>query len=358
MIPLDNLHYDYREIDGYNKPFNFVLSARELGKTSMFWLKKVYFQWLKDKRPIAYLVRKNVTISEALIRSIQETILNKFTDDKVSLEFSKGSFKDGIVDVYIKKELFFRIYSLNIDLQRLKLATLPRIKAVFMDEYIIDTRTNEKYLSSEYFKIKELYSTLRREAEGVLKVYVVGNPYSLYNPLFNAWQIDTAKLYNEYTKTGNAFYVGDEYVIHWKALSNELREKLLELNPLYKFDEDYLNYALKGQVLNDKNIKIGNLPPNFYIKFLIKVESKFIAIYRNKLYNINDDKYYCEFIDEPSKYRQIYCLDLYELIEKAVVMSYEDKMRFQDFKDAIRRRQVLFKDIACYYLIEEVYKQL
>ena len=133
MIELDNLHYNYREIDGYNKPFNFVLSARELGKTSMFWLTKIYNGWKKDKRPFAYLVRKNVTISEALIHSIQDTIINKFTDDNVIFKYNKGSFKDGIVDVKIGNELFFRIYSLNIDLQRLKLATLQRVKGVFMD---------------------------------------------------------------------------------------------------------------------------------------------------------------------------------------------------------------------------------
>ena len=29
MIELDNLHYDYRPIDSYNKPFNFIMSPRE-----------------------------------------------------------------------------------------------------------------------------------------------------------------------------------------------------------------------------------------------------------------------------------------------------------------------------------------
>ena len=82
-IQLDNLHYDYREIDGYNKAFNFVVSPREPGKTSMMWLKKIYLPWKRDKRPWIYLVRQSVEITSALIDSIADTIINKFTDDDI-----------------------------------------------------------------------------------------------------------------------------------------------------------------------------------------------------------------------------------------------------------------------------------
>ena len=111
-VQLDNLHYDYRQIDGYNKPFNFIIAPRELGKTAMAWLKKIYFNWKKTKRPWIYLVRQSVEITEALISSIAETTINKFTDDNVAFRYTKGSFKDGIVDVYIKDDLFFRRLSL------------------------------------------------------------------------------------------------------------------------------------------------------------------------------------------------------------------------------------------------------
>ena len=30
----DNLHYDGNNIDSLNKPFNFIISERELGKTT------------------------------------------------------------------------------------------------------------------------------------------------------------------------------------------------------------------------------------------------------------------------------------------------------------------------------------
>ena len=61
---LDNLHYDFREIDGYNKPFNIVISPREPGKTTMAWNQKVYRPWQKTHKPWLYLVRNQNEIME------------------------------------------------------------------------------------------------------------------------------------------------------------------------------------------------------------------------------------------------------------------------------------------------------
>lgn len=36
----DNYHYDGNNLDSLDKPFNFIISERELGKTTWFWLKK------------------------------------------------------------------------------------------------------------------------------------------------------------------------------------------------------------------------------------------------------------------------------------------------------------------------------
>ena len=51
-----------------------------------------------------------------------------------------------------------------------------------MDEYIINPKSGERYGKDEAFKIKEAYTTWRRECDGVLKCYFLANPYSLYNP--------------------------------------------------------------------------------------------------------------------------------------------------------------------------------
>lgn len=372
----DDIHYSYREIDGYNKPFNFVTSPRELGKTTTMWLKKIYIPWKKDHKPWIYLVRKSVEINSALIDSIADTILNKFTDDNVSFVYKVGSFKDGIVDVFIpvkttqkrlvkdengkevEKEvirteniLFFRIVSLNIDMRRIKLAVLKGVKGVFMDEYIINPKMDEHYIKNEANKIKEAYTTWRREADGVLKFYIVANPYSLFNPLFVDWDVDTNKL-----KIGS-FYVGTTFVIHYPKLSTELYNMLLQKNPLFSADDFYRQYALEGQSVNDMNIRIGEQPQGFFLKFVFKHNQKYIGIFQNNDYS-EDTKFFCKFVDVVSARRTIYCFDFAELVDRGIVMSLDERQKIQRFKEAFRKRAIVFEDINCYYFIEEIYKNI
>lgn len=355
----DSIHYSYREIDGYNKPFNFVLSPRELGKTTTMWLQKIYLPWKKDHKPWIYLVRQSVEINEALIDSIFDTIINKFTDDNVRPFYKASSFNGGVVDVFIpvsngestENVLFFRIVSLGIKMRRIKLAVLKGIKGVFMDEYVINPEMDEKYIPQEAQKIKEAYTTWRREAEGTLRFYIVGNPYSLFNPLYVDWGVDTTKL-----KIGG-FYVGDTYVIHYPKLSDELYQWLLEKNPLFKADDFYRQYALEGQATNDQHIRLGTMPDNYSLRFVFRYQRKFLGIFQNNFYD-EDTKYFIKEISKVSAKRSIYCFDFADLMERGVVMSIDERMKLQRFKEAFRKRAIVFEDVNCYYFIEEVYKQL
>lgn len=349
MIELDNLHYSYRPVDGYQKPFNFIMSPREPGKTTMMWLTKIYLNWKKDKAPWIYMTRNVVDISEALITSIQDTILNKFTDDNVELQYTKGTFKDGIVDVKINGEIFFRIVALSIPLRRIKLAVLKGVAGVFMDEYIINPKSGEKYIKDEAYKIKEAYTTWRREAKGILKMYFCGNPYSLYNPLFMDWGVDTNKLKK------NSFYVGEEFVIHWAILTPELRNHLLEVNPLYKFDEDYSDYALEGSAVNDKNIKLSSFPSNYNLQYIFRMNEKYIGVFKNRMIIDEDNRFYCSILESVGKYRNVYCFDFEDLIDRCALLSREDRDKFSHFKKAMQRNQVAFSSIETYYLIIEIY---
>ena len=100
-IPRDNIHMSWRTIDGFNKSINVFISPREPGKTDTTWWEKIYSNWCNDHRPWGYLVRQVVEITEAMIQDIEETI-NKWAVEPVSLQYTKGAFKDGIVDVKIK----------------------------------------------------------------------------------------------------------------------------------------------------------------------------------------------------------------------------------------------------------------
>lgn len=368
-VERDNLHYSFRAIDGYNKPINIVISPREPGKTTSMWMDKIYLPWKKNHKPWIFLLRQAVEIDDALIDTIFATNMNKFTDDNVQPIYKQSAFKSGIVDISIrvyKKEInkdgeevtdyedkiFIRIISLNIKMYRIKKAILRNVAGVFMDEFIINPKFDEKYLPKEYEKIEEAYATWRRECDGVLKMYFCGNPYSLFNPLFVGLKVDIRKL-----KRGE-FYVGDNFVIHWATLNPKLREKILELNPFYKFDEDYAKYAVDGQAVNDENIRLGTLPKNFAINFVIKMDGKFIGIFKNKYLDHLEDKYFCKFLDKVAAERTIYCFDFTEMVERSVLISIDERLKLQRFKEAMRKRLITFEDINVYYYLEEVYKNI
>lgn len=347
----NEIYFTWRRLDGYPQPFKFALGAREPGKTTASWYGKIWTRFKKYKKPWIYLVRQAVEISEAAIESIRG-IITKFDDNVPEFTYTKGSFKEGIVDVKVNGMLFIRIVSLNIPLRRIKLAIVQNLDGVFCDEYIIDPKTGEKYIPNEGFKIKEAYTTWRREANGTLKFYFVANPYSLFCPLFVELGVKTDEL-----KAGEV-WTNDLIAIERVVLHPKLREKLLKENPLYKFDEEYSDYAVEGNAKRDENIKLGTLPQNFSLRFIFKVDSKYIGVFRNGDYASEQDKFYCKFITDFSKYRTIYCYDFGDLIERAVVMSIDERIKLAKFKDAIRERKIAFEDINCYYFVMEIYKNI
>ena len=351
---LDNIHYDFREIDGYNKPFNIIISPREAGKTTIAWVKKVYRPWQKTHKPWLYLVRNQNEITDDLIDGISLPI-NKFNDE-VDLIYSRGNLESPICDVFImvdgKKELFIRILALSTKLRKIKLSLIRNIGGVLMDEFIIDPKSGERYLKGEEMKIKEIYTTYRRESDGILKMYFLGNPYSLYNPLFVWLGVDTRRL------RPDTIITGEEYVVQCYQIKEELKQKILAENPLYKFDESYKMYAFDGLAVNDMNIRLGSLPPRYQLRFVVRINDTNIGIFKNDYFVDREDKYFCKEIMGFSNDRQIFTFNFTDVINKSVLVGLDERRRLENFKNAFRKRQVVFSNVNVYYLIEEVYMNL
>lgn len=357
VTKFDNIHYSFREVDGYNKPINMILSPRELGKTSTFWFQKAYTGWKKDQKPWLYLVRQANEINEDLLDGIL-TPINKFSDDNVQFEYQRGNLESGVLDVKIKGKLFFRVLALSTKLRRIKLSLIKDIKGVCMDEYVIDPRNQEKYLPNEAGKIKEIYTTYIRESEGQLKFYILGNLYSLFNPIILWLGIDTNEIRKAITDGVDNIQTSKSWLFQFKMLTPELRAYILEKNPLYEFDEEYKKYALNGVPVNDEHIRLGALPPSYHLKFVFRMQSRYIAIYQNNYFEDREDRYFCDFIDEVGAKRVIYCFEFEELINRCQIMSMDDRNKLNHFKIAMRKRQVVFSNVSVYYLIEEIYKNL
>ena len=179
MIEQDNIHFSLRTINGYNLPFNFIISEREAGKSTAIWLQS-YDTWCKEGKTTLVIRRKVVHITKAYIDDICQ-IIRKFRDESCMFEYSQSTIKEGIVDIYINEKRFVRICALSVDITALKSLVLRDLKFIIFDEVLCNTRFGERYLKDEATKYMECYNTFRRESEN-LKCYFLGNPYSLYNP--------------------------------------------------------------------------------------------------------------------------------------------------------------------------------
>lgn len=354
MVKRDNIHYNTRKIDGYNLPFNFVISEREAGKSTAIWLDKSYKAFKENGETTLVVRRKVVHITKSYIDDIAK-IINKFTDDNVVFSYASSSIDDGIVDISIDGKIFMRIVALSIDITAIKSLVLLNLRYIIFDEFICNIRFKEKYLTNEAMKFMEVYNTFRRESKN-LKCYFMGNPYSLYNPYFIFFNVRTRDL-----KRGTIISDKKSYVIECYEMLPELRAKILEENPLYQFDNAYTKYAFDGININDQNIIVQEeKPQNFALAFIFKISGKYIGIYRNNIFNEFGINYYGEFLDISviSKKRNIFCFDFEELVERTCMLSPDDKYKFQKIKDAMRRRMIAFESIECYYLMEEIYYNL
>ena len=355
MVKRDNIHFNCRKIDGYNLPFNFIISEREAGKSTAIWLDKAYKAFCDGEHTTLVIRRKITHITKAYIDDIAQ-IINKFTDDRIVFEYTQSSLKEGLVDIYINNKRFMRVCALSIDITALKSLVLRDLRYIIFDEFICNQRFGEKYLKDEATKFMEVYNTFRRESEN-LRCYFMGNPYSLFNPYFMFFNVNTAKL-----TRGAIISDRKSYVIQCYEICDELRKKILEENPLYQFDNAYTKYAFEGQNVNDLNIIIRDkLPQNFKLLYVFKSANRYIGLYRASIWDdISDILYYAEFIDGShiSKRRDIICFDFEELVDRVVMLSPDERYKFQKIKDAMRKRLIAFNSIECYYLLEEIYFNL
>ena len=348
----DDLHFDGREIDGYNKRFNFIACCRDAGKSTFLW-KKVYNAFRNEGRPSIIIRRRTADITPQYIEDTAG-ILEKFTGKYFDLEYTKQDIKQGMVDVGIGGDLFCRVISLSAPMMRLKSMMIKNTKYMMTDEFIVNVRIGEKYLEDEAMRFKELFTTYNREPKDI-KCYWFGNPYSLYNPYFGWLNVPTNKLYP------GSLFAGDKYVVQCYQLKPELQAKLLKENPLYEFDAEYKDYAFDGRAIQDANIRIiENQPRGFGLDFVFKLHGKYLGVY----HGFNQELelfYWTQLIDpkEISLRRDIVVFDFGEMVNRSVLnSSINGKKKYYFLKQAIERRQIAFSNISASYMMEEIYQQL
>lgn len=362
----DNLHFNWNGQLGHQKTWNFVIGSRESGKSVDSWM-HLYNAFIRKKRPSIVLRRRVADMTTAYIEDIA-TLLNKFIDTPIQLVYMKGDVKSGIVDVKIapadeklsapkikKLDTFIRIIGLSVPLSRIKSMVLTNVRYIFFDEFICNTRMNEKYLREEAFAIKEIYTTYNREADSPITFLAAGNPYSVYCPQFTDLKVDTRLL-----KPG-AFIVGDDYTINCFVVGKELQDYILAHNPLYKFDDSYSRYAFSGESINDANIRIHKLEPKgFKMKYIFKFGNDFLSVHKG---NSNDFKYWCckhssDWLKKIGKRREVLVLNFQDMIDGSRKINTLDAIEFVKLKRCFDNREITFNCIDAHYMLEELYTSL
>lgn len=357
-MKLDNIHYNLNKLLSYNKPFNFVISAREAGKTTAVF-HYCYNQLIKKGRTTIILRRLINDISQTYIDDIAN-VINKFLDKPIYLRYRKGSIKDGVVSVNVatseddyEGKPFIRIIALSNPISRIKSLMFPDLGTLVFDEFICNTRLGERYLDNEAFRFKELYNTYQRECPQGLRCIFMGNPYSLFNPYF-AWQnVPTEKVYP------GSFYTNEMSAIECYQITEELKAFILARNPLYQFDDSYKAYAFDGRNVNDEQIQITpKLPQNYSLRFVFYINGNKLCVYRNNEYD-SEKWFYVQI--EPNYQttrRDIMTVDIDSLVDGTTLLSAKDRMQYITFKNAFRARKVQYKSLNEGYLTEELYQYI
>jgi hypothetical protein len=352
METLDNIHWNSSRIDGCQKAMNCVISERGDGKSTAIIRKAVDQGFFQKGQPSILIRRDYNDINEAYINSL-EGMINKFSKEKVKFKYKKGNLKDACIDLVYKEKIMFRVIALKADSRKQKSLYIENPYLLLFDEMIINTRNGEKYLTGEAFKLKEIISTYIRENFS-MKSWLLGNPYSLYNPHFVEWGIDPLKLVH-----GGKILTGANWACEYHKMTPELRAYLIEKNPLYQGEHNaYDEYALNGTAINDKNIMIvPNLPQNYALEQVFYMDGKYIGIYGANDWN-NPVAYYVGYLKNPSYRRDVFCFDFKDLTTGTTLFSRDERNEFAHFRLAMRSHAVAFQSLECDYLLEEIYNYL
>jgi len=356
MEKLDDWHYNFSKIDGYNATINFSLACRGTGRTTSFW-QKAWKRFASDGQKTIVQFRQENYINEKNLDSIRN-VIGKFTAIPVFHYKKTALGKSATIDVSCGGKTFLTIVAMSSSISCLKGIFTDNVAFWFADEFICNERLGERYCKDEAFKFKEAWTTFYRESHG-MKAYFAGNPYSLYNPYFSTFGIDPKLL-----KLGTIVSGGGDDASHplWAVERFQPKGKLLEelkKNPMYSRElDEYEKYALYGEAINDENIFImEKAPKGFFLRFFFKIDGKNLGVWENPDFT-QTPLFWVGISEEIGKRRDVYCFDFKDLSERTVLFSHEERQKFDHFRMAIRNRNVAFSTLECDYLIEEIYPTL
>lgn len=348
MEKLDKFHINFSKIDGADKTFNFIISPREDGKTTMFVCRKTWPAFQRGAATIIQ-VRNKVEMSESLVDTYCQPI-RKYIDDSFEVTYRLGDLSKGLCPVFEKKTgtMIYYFLSLSTRLDTIKKQKITTPGLWLVDEMIINPDFHEKYLPKEAFRFKEAFTTFFRE-NPKMRTYFLGNPYTLWNPYLDEFGIKASSLVKNKVVTGN------NWACWRKGLSPELYKKVKAQNPLFDEDGAYRRYALDGDAINDSRLWISEKRPGGFSLYSVIIKAKeYVGIFRSSD-PFSSPRFWVGKVDDVSARRAIYAFAFEDMEKGSRLYQRKDAFIFERLKSAMTLRNVAYESLDLAYFFEEIY---
>lgn len=298
------MYYSSLKLTSYNAIFNFVIGARNIGKTWAFKIRALK-RFIKNGTTTKWIRRFTKECQKTINNFYSAKMLNliKVPIEKIKYQGLK-IFYDISKDSKVKKWIcFLEIIPLNAQQQYKSLEDTTTDTIVFDEFTTTQTKLNQ-YKGNEVVDFLDLFSTVSREKQ--VKVFFLGNKETYTNPYFNFLGIKVPSIDFEGIKTFKkgtiAYQQINDYLYRYNSYENKVGDLL--------HNTSYENYLYNGKPKTALNIEIKKLPKtstrylqfennkgnvtfwknqnNFYIKSGINIQD---YIFTDKMKHENKKQY-------------------------------------------------------------------
>lgn len=271
-----SLYINYREIDGYNCPYNIISTTRGYGK-SYGVKKKVVRSFDRYNKRFGYLFRRKVSIDK-VIENGGEIFTDYNEDFNRHIYFNRrGFYEDQVID---NESVIKRVgYNFIVnDAQAYKNASYRDIGNIWYEECVIEKNSEERYIRDEPTKVQNICDTIIRNRNDV-KVYLTCNALESYNPFAIKWHL-------KMPDNGKYIWVSPnkKYLVYVRVPEEFIEARKQTLFGSAVSELDYAKFSFGNQFITDNNLFIMNRPKGCRYLFTISTEARNLGIWTNGRY--------------------------------------------------------------------------